>query len=560
MENRLENRISPTPSVIPINGSLNAAQAVNDEELKESNEIKDGVLTEEMVSEGLSHFGRDVTGQQHVPCSLSLPSLDLRDISVLCNYVHLQKLELPHNSIKDISCLTYMPHLVILDVSYNEISNFFEFQPLRYLQVANFSHNHITDIKDLAGFLCLRKLNLDYNCLSEISGIEQCVMLTHLSLAFNKIKKISSLGRLPLTHLCLRGNQLRAVDGLENLDKLQVLDLSMNKITRLSGLQNLSCLSSINLEKNKIFNISDLKHVIGLPLLTNINLLDNPVQEQPDFRLRVISLQQQLTILDQEPVSVKEKVSSVNMFDPSMDVVAAEDHRTHLVYQMGQPQVLYYSNSPASESPDLMLVLTGPEGCGKEVLVRRLCQEFGEYFGVGICHTTRKPYIGEENGIDYHFVSEEDFQSLVHMGKFIQTMQYNGHMFGLTREAIEEVVEDGLVCCVHMELEGVLSLKKTYFEPRYILLIPTQMEKFISHLKSLKLHPPAQIDFALKRVALYINTSEQRPGFFNNIIPCDDWEEAYQTLQQVVKDYLLAEKEEEEGKTNSGFFSVSSST
>uniref|UniRef100_A0A3Q2G5Z3 Guanylate kinase-like domain-containing protein n=1 Tax=Cyprinodon variegatus TaxID=28743 RepID=A0A3Q2G5Z3_CYPVA len=162
------------------------------------------------------------------------------------------------------------------------------------------------------------------------------------------------------------------------------------------------------------------------------------------------------------------------------------------------------SNSPASESPDLMLVLTGPEGCGKEVLVRRLCQEFGEYFGVGICHTTRKPYIGEENGIDYHFVSEEDFQSLVHMGKFIQTMQYNGHMFGLTREAIEEVVEDGLVCCRLIFFQGVLSLKKTYFEPRYILLIPTQMEKFISHLKSLKLHPPAQIDFC----GLYEGSSE----------------------------------------------------
>ncbi|MEQ2284228.1 hypothetical protein AMECASPLE_019456 [Ameca splendens] len=173
-----------------------------------------------------------------------------------------------------------------------------------------------------------------------------------------------------------------------------------------------------------------------------------------------------------------------------------------------------------------------------------------------ICHTTRKPYIGEENGIDYHFVSEADFQNVVHMGKFIQTMQYGAHLFGLTRDAIEDVAEEGLICCVHMELEGVFSLKKSYFKPRYILLIPTQVDKFISHLKSRNKYTPPQIDHAVQRVALYLHTNEQRPGFFDNIIPCDDCEEAYQTLQQVVKDYLLVV--EEEGKSNSGLSSDSS--
>ncbi|XP_030576087.1 leucine-rich repeat and guanylate kinase domain-containing protein isoform X2 [Archocentrus centrarchus] len=510
---------------------------------------KDGVLTTEMVSSRISQLGRFGTGLQHSFYNLSLPSHNLSDISVLCSYVHLKKLELPHNKIQDLSCVSHMPYLVMLDASHNEISSFFEFQPPKSLKEVNFSHNRMTKMKDLSDCVLLTKLDLDYNSFCEISGLEQCCRLTHLSLAHNKISKISGLGSLPLTHLCLRGNQLERIEGLEHLKSLQVLDLSQNRITSLSGLQNLHLLGSINLEKNLISEIQECKHVHDLLLLRDLNLLGNPVQEQPDYKLAVIFLLQHLTVLDQEKVTAEEKVSSVNKYDPPMDVVAARDHMTHLVYQLMQPQILYESTLPSADSPYPMLVLTGPRGCGKRELAHRLCQEFNKYFAYGICHTTRGPYFGEENGLDYHFVSQEVFQNMIHMGKFIQTIQYGGHSYGLTRDAIEDVAREGLACCVHMELEGVFSLKKSYFEPRYILLIPTQVEKYIGHLKSRGLYTPAQIDIAVSRIQLYANTSSQRPGFFDTVIPCDDWEEAYQKLRQAVKEYLLLE-ELEEGENN----------
>ncbi|XP_032445932.1 leucine-rich repeat and guanylate kinase domain-containing protein isoform X2 [Xiphophorus hellerii] len=522
------------------------------EALKEIVEVKEGVLTEEMVCEGLSHLGLDLTGQHQVLCHLSIPNLSLIDISLLCKYVNLEKLELQHNNIEDISCLNHIPHLIYLDVSHNEISNFFQFQPLRYLEVANFSHNRIPDIKNLAGFLCLRQLNLDYNCLSEVSGLTDCSMLNHLSLAYNKISKISNLDNLPITYLCLKGNQLHCVEGLEKLQNIQVLDLSRNCITSLSGIQNLRYLYFLNLENNQIMEIEDLKHAIDLLMLSNLNLLENPVQEHHDYRLKVIFLYRGLSILDNKKVTVEEKVSSLNMFGPPMDIVAATDHITNMVHQMAQPQVLYQSTMPTPNTPYPMLVVTGPEGCRKGDLVRRLCQEFGKDFGVGICHSTRQPYPEEENGVDYHFVSEDEFQNLFLMGKFLLTMHYGSHLFGLSRDAIEEVANYGVVCCLHMELEGVFSLKKTCFRPRYILLIPTEIETFITHMKSTNRYTQSQIDLAVQRVPLYSKTNEERPGFFDNVIPSDNYEEAYQALVEIVKDYMFVEElseDEEEEKT-----------
>lgn len=68
--------------------------------------------------------------------------------------------------------------------------------------------------------------------------------------------------------------------------------------------------------------------------------------------------------------------------------------------------------------------------------------------------------------------------------------------------------------------QGVFSLQKSCFEPRYVLLIPTQTEKYISHLRARGLYTPAQIAAAVSRIELYANTNRQRPGFFDNVIPC----------------------------------------
>ncbi|XP_048011456.1 leucine-rich repeat and guanylate kinase domain-containing protein isoform X1 [Megalobrama amblycephala] len=503
----------------------------------------DGELTEDEVFKCLSNLGQSATGLQHTYLCLSVPGRDLKNVSILCNYIYLQKLELPYNKIKDLSCVSHMPHLIILDASHNHLTDFFGFQPPKNLKEVNLSHNQIAVMKDLSAYSSLSKLILDYNLFSAIRGLEKCKRLSHLSLAHNNISRIRGLDHLPLRELCLRGNVIHKIENLQTLRNLQVLDLSCNRIQSLSGLQNLHLLGTVNLENNLISEIKEAAHLHDLILLREMNLLRNPVQNQDDYRLAVIFILQHLILLDQHNVTAEEKVSAVNKYDPPMEVIAARDHMTHLMYQLMQPQVIFDSTLPSLDAPYPMLVLTGPQACGKRELAHKLCQEFSDYFAYGACHTTRGPYYGEEDGSDYHFVTEEEFQNMIQMGQFVQTMQYGGHWYGLSRESIERVAREGLACCVHMELEGVYSLKNSCFEPRYILLIPTVVDNYVCFLKARGFYSNAQMETAISRIDLYATINREKPGFFDNIIPCDDRAEAYRMLKQLVKEYLGLEEQ-----------------
>uniref|UniRef100_A0A8D2DPS9 Leucine-rich repeat and guanylate kinase domain-containing protein n=1 Tax=Sciurus vulgaris TaxID=55149 RepID=A0A8D2DPS9_SCIVU len=498
----------------------------------------DGVLREEAVAKALHELGRSGPGTEQVYLNLTLSGCDLIDVSILCGYVHLQKLDLSVNKIEDLSCVSCMPYLLELNASQNKLTSFFNFKPPKNLKTVDFSNNQISEMCDLSAYHALTKLILDNNEIEEIRGLEMCSSLTHLSLSNNKITTINGLNSLPIKILCLSNNYIENITGLEDLKALQNLDLSHNQITSLQGLENHDLLEVINLEDNKIAELNEIEYIENLPILRILNLLRNPIQEKPEYWLFVIFMLLRLTELDQKKIKVEEKVSAVNKYDPPPEVVAAQDHLTHVVNSVLQPQRIFDSTLPSLDAPYPMLILAGPQACGKRELAHRLCRQFSTYFRYGACHTTRPPYFGEGDRVDYHFISQEVFDEMLNMGKFILTFNYGNHNYGLNRDTIEGIARDGLASCIHMEIEGVRSLKYSYFEPRYILVVPMNKEKYEGHLRRKGLFSRAEIEFAVSRVDLYIKINQKFPGYFDAVINADDLDVAYQKLSQLIREYL----------------------
>ncbi|XP_038608135.1 leucine-rich repeat and guanylate kinase domain-containing protein isoform X4 [Tachyglossus aculeatus] len=497
-----------------------------------------------------------------------------------------------------------MPYLLELNASHNELTSFFNFKPPKNLKKVNLSHNSIPEMKDLSSYQALTTLILDNNDIEEIKGLEQCMNLTHLSLAHNKIITIDGLTKLPIKILCLLHlhslltsngeivppamrpwhpisppalrehsfhnsfaewstegkwmtavypitclmsfNQIETITGLEDLKTLRNLDLSHNKISSLKGLENHNFLEIINLEDNQIAELGELEYIEDLPLLRVLNLLKNPVQENSDYWLLVLFMLLRLTELDCKKIKVEEKVAAVNKYDPPPEVIAARDHLTHVVHSMMQPQKIFDSTLPSLDAPYPMLVLVGPQNCGKRELAQRLCRQFNAFFRYGACHTTRPPYFGEGDRVDYHFISQEIFHEMQSMGKFIVTFKYSNHNYGLNRDTVEGIARDGLASCIHMEIEGVRSLKNSYFEPRYVLLVPLNKEKYEGYLRRKGVFSRAEVEFAVSRVDYYVKINQDFPGYFDAIINADDLDEAYQKLSQLIREYLgLAENDKD---------------
>uniref|UniRef100_A0A8C3K6R4 Leucine rich repeats and guanylate kinase domain containing n=1 Tax=Calidris pygmaea TaxID=425635 RepID=A0A8C3K6R4_9CHAR len=498
----------------------------------EEEELFGEVLDEDTVAEGLHKLGRSAPGTEYVYLNLSLSGRELSDISILSRYVHLEKLELSYNKINDLLCISHMPYLLELNASNNELTTYFAFKPPKNLKEVDFSYNQIPTMQDLSAYHALTKLLLDYNNIEEIRGLEKCHSLTHLSLSHNRLIAISGLTNLPIKILNLSSNQIEKITGLDSLKTLQKLDLSSNKISSLEGLEEHDLLEVIDLEDNQIAELRELEYIEDLPLLRVLNLLKNPVQRYCSWK-RLHYCSSSLC-----PPKPWQQVAAVNKCDPPPEVVAAEDHRTQVMNNVLQPQRILDSTLPSLDTPYPMLVLVGPLACGKRELTHKICRQFNNFFRYGPCHTTRAAYFGEENRLDYYFVSQEAFDKMVTAGKFIATYKYSGYHYGLGRDTIESIAREGLATCVHVEIEGAHSLKNTYFKPRYILLVPKNKEKYEGHLRRKGLFSRPEIEEAVSRVDMYIKLSEDFPGYFDAVVNTDDLDEALTELSFLVKAYL----------------------
>eukprot|EP00928_Gymnodinium_smaydae_P071725 TRINITY_DN55229_c0_g1_i1.p1 TRINITY_DN55229_c0_g1~~TRINITY_DN55229_c0_g1_i1.p1 ORF type:complete len:448 (+),score=121.59 TRINITY_DN55229_c0_g1_i1:78-1421(+) len=106
-------------------------------------------------------------------------------------------------------------------------------------------------------------------------------------------------------------------------------------------------------------------------------------------------------------------------------------------------------------------VVTGPSGVGKSTLIKKLMAEFPNGFGFSVSHTTRAPRPGEQNGIDYHFVSREEIERDIKAGLFIEHAEVHGNYYGTSIAAVESVMRLGKICLLDIDVQGADSVRKS---------------------------------------------------------------------------------------------------
>lgn len=110
----------------------------------------------------------------------------------------------------------------------------------------------------------------------------------------------------------------------------------------------------------------------------------------------------------------------------------------------------------------ILFCLVGPAGSGKSSLSAELLADFPQSLQVSISVTTRAPRAGEHNGVDYHFVTQEQFAQMESQGRFFEREQVHGNWYGTLRETLDNAVAGGYDLLLRIDIRGAYSMRAAY--------------------------------------------------------------------------------------------------
>ena len=137
-----------------------------------------------------------------------------------------------------------------------------------------------------------------------------------------------------------------------------------------------------------------------------------------------------------------------------------------------------------NNSKGLLIILSGPSGAGKDTVLKELLAH-NDKVRVSISATTRQPRQGEENGRDYHFISREQFETLIQRDGVLEYAEYCGNFYGTPRAQVETWLDEGLDVVLEIEVQGAKKVMAKCPEAVSVFILPPSFAVLEKRLRSL---------------------------------------------------------------------------
>ena len=122
----------------------------------------------------------------------------------------------------------------------------------------------------------------------------------------------------------------------------------------------------------------------------------------------------------------------------------------------------------------LLVVISGFSGAGKSRITKKLISDYGYAYSVSA--TTRNPREGEQDGVDYFFISKNEFEEMISNGKLLEYNCYVGNYYGTPKEYVLRQMEDGHDVILEIDVNGAAQVKKAY--PEAVTVFVTAPDAF----------------------------------------------------------------------------------
>jgi guanylate kinase len=148
----------------------------------------------------------------------------------------------------------------------------------------------------------------------------------------------------------------------------------------------------------------------------------------------------------------------------------------------------------------LLFIVSGPAGSGKTTIINKLIDAGDFVFSVSA--TTRAPRPGEVDGVDYFFVTKEDFKDRIRRGEMLEYAQYVDNYYGTPRRAVEKQLEEGKDVLLDIEVQGALQVMQQMKDAVSILILPPNSKELEKRLRSRGTEIESVIQARLERAHL----------------------------------------------------------
>ncbi len=182
-----------------------------------------------------------------------------------------------------------------------------------------------------------------------------------------------------------------------------------------------------------------------------------------------------------------------------------------------------------------IIVIAAPSGCGKSTIINALLEGGDLNLGFSVSATTRPPREGEVDGVNYYFMSEENFRDAIAEGRFVEFEEvYPGRFYGTLRSEIDRILDEGHNIILDLDVNGALSVKKLYGrEALSIFIEPPSIEELRRRLEFRGTESSEVIDVRVDRAQYEISRASE----FDTAVVNDRLDEAINTVRNIIKGF-----------------------
>ena len=177
-----------------------------------------------------------------------------------------------------------------------------------------------------------------------------------------------------------------------------------------------------------------------------------------------------------------------------------------------------------------LIIITGPSGVGKGTVVKELLDRNKDIW-LSISATTRNPRIGEKDGENYYFISEEKFKDMIDKKEFLEWAQFAGNYYGTPISTVNEKIEKGFIVLLEIEVEGAKQIKEKFPESLSIFLLPPSKAELEKRIRNRGTEKEEAIDRRLSRADYEIASSDE----FDFVLTNHDVDESVKEVFKIIK-------------------------